>query len=64
MQKFLTKVQCNYSHGLYRVFRVPADWKFILPSKLPAKELHHLPRKMPPHGTMYSEALWMSDKPA
>jgi hypothetical protein len=35
----------------YRVFRVQADWTFILPSELPAKELRHLPRKMPPRGT-------------
>jgi hypothetical protein len=33
---------------LYRVFRTQADWAFILPSELPAKELRHLPRKMPP----------------
>jgi hypothetical protein len=36
---------------MYRVFRAQADWTFILPSELPAKELHHLPRKMPPRGT-------------
>jgi hypothetical protein len=33
------------------VFRVQADWTFILPSELPAKELRHLPRKMPQRGT-------------
>jgi hypothetical protein len=32
---------------------VQADWTFILPSELPAKELQHLPRKMPLHGTTY-----------
>jgi hypothetical protein len=30
------------------VFRAQAIWTFILPSELPAKELRHLPRKMPP----------------
>jgi hypothetical protein len=29
---------------IYRVFRALADWTFILPSELPAKELRHLPR--------------------
>jgi hypothetical protein len=38
---------------LYRVFGAQADWTFILPSELPAKELRHLPRKMPPRGTTY-----------
>jgi hypothetical protein len=38
---------------LYRVFRAQADWAFISPSELPAKELRHLPRKMPPRGTTY-----------
>jgi hypothetical protein len=38
---------------MYRVFRAQADWTFILPSELPEKELRHLPRKMPPHGTTY-----------
>jgi hypothetical protein len=28
------------------VFRAQADWTFILPSKLPSKELRHLMRKM------------------
>jgi hypothetical protein len=37
----------------YWVFRAQADWTFILPSELPAKELHHLPRKMPLGGTMH-----------
>jgi hypothetical protein len=37
----------------YRVFGAQADWTFILPSELHAKELHHLPRKMPPRGTTY-----------
>jgi hypothetical protein len=36
---------------LYRVFRTQADWTFILPLELPAKELRHLPRKMPSRGT-------------
>jgi hypothetical protein len=31
----------------YWVLRAQADWTFILPSELPTKELHHLPRKMP-----------------
>jgi hypothetical protein len=31
----------------YMMFRAQADWTFILPSELPAKELRHLPRKMP-----------------
>jgi hypothetical protein len=35
------------------MFRAQADWKFILPLELPAKELRHLPRKMPPQGVMY-----------
>jgi hypothetical protein len=38
---------------LYRVFRAQADWTFILPSELPAKALHHLPRKMLQRGTTY-----------
>jgi hypothetical protein len=38
---------------LCRVFRAQADWTFILPSQLPAKELRHLPRKIPPRGTTY-----------
>jgi hypothetical protein len=38
---------------IYRVFRAQADWTFILSSGLPAKELRHLPRKMPPRGTTY-----------
>jgi hypothetical protein len=33
---------------LYRVFRVQADWTFILPLELSTKELRHLSRKMPP----------------
>jgi hypothetical protein len=37
----------------YRVFRAQADWTFILPSEFPAKELRHLPRKMPPRGITY-----------
>jgi hypothetical protein len=32
----------------YRVLR-----EFILPSELPAEELRHLPRKMPPRGTTF-----------
>jgi hypothetical protein len=28
------------------MFRAQADWTFILPSELPAKELRHSPRKM------------------
>jgi hypothetical protein len=43
----------GYNNGLYRVFREQADWIFILPPELPAKELHHLPRKMPQRGTTY-----------
>jgi hypothetical protein len=43
----------NFSTFQYRVFRVEADWTFILPSELPAKELRHLPGKMPPRGTTY-----------
>jgi fucose 4-O-acetylase-like acetyltransferase len=39
----------------YRVFRAQADWTFILPSELPAKELRHLPSKMPPRGATYWE---------
>jgi hypothetical protein len=39
-------------HILYRVFKAQADWTFILPSKFPAKELRHLPRKISPRGTM------------
>jgi hypothetical protein len=46
------------------MFRVQADWTFILPSELPTKELGHLPRKMPqqayqssqyvvPHGSIF-----------
>jgi hypothetical protein len=38
---------------LYRVFGTQSDWIFILPSELSAKELRHLPRKMPPRGTTY-----------
>jgi hypothetical protein len=38
---------------MYRVFRAQADWTFILPSEFPAKELRHLPIKMPPRGTTY-----------
>jgi hypothetical protein len=34
----------------YRVFRAQADWTFVLLPELPAKELRHLPRKMPHHG--------------
>jgi hypothetical protein len=41
------------SFGKYRMFRAQADWTFILPPEFPAKELRHLPRKMPPHGTTY-----------
>jgi hypothetical protein len=38
---------------IYRVFRAQAEWTFILPSEFSAKELRHLPRKMPPRGTTY-----------
>jgi hypothetical protein len=38
---------------MYRVFRPETDWTFILLWELPAKELRHLPRKMPPRGTKY-----------
>jgi hypothetical protein len=37
----------------YRMFTAQADWALILPSELPAKELRHLPRKIPPRGTTY-----------
>jgi hypothetical protein len=37
------------------VFREQADWTFILPSELPAKVLRHLPRKIPPRDTTYSQ---------
>jgi hypothetical protein len=36
-------MRCN----LVDVFRVQADWTFILLSELPVKVLRHLPRKMP-----------------
>jgi hypothetical protein len=39
----------------YRVFRVQADWTFILPSELPTKELRHLSRKMPPQAYQTSQ---------
>jgi hypothetical protein len=32
----------------YRVFREQADRTFIVESELPAKELRHTPRKIPP----------------
>jgi hypothetical protein len=32
-----------------------ADWTFILLSELPAKVLHHLPRKMPPQAYQTSQ---------
>jgi hypothetical protein len=35
------------------MFKVQADWTFILPSEFPAKALRHLQRKMPPRGTTY-----------
>jgi hypothetical protein len=38
---------------IYRVFGAKADCTFILPSEFSAKELRHLQRKMPPHGTTY-----------
>jgi hypothetical protein len=38
---------------IYGVFRAQADWTFILLSELPAKELCHLLRIMPPHSTAY-----------
>jgi hypothetical protein len=40
----------------YRVFRAQADWTFLLPSELPAKELRHLPRKMPPQAAGIGKA--------
>jgi hypothetical protein len=45
------------SHSIrkYRAFRAQAVWTFILPSELPAKELHHLPRKMPPQAYQTSQ---------
>jgi hypothetical protein len=42
-------------HIFYRVFRAQADWTFILPSELPAKELRHLPRKIPPQAYQTSQ---------
>jgi hypothetical protein len=39
----------------YWVFRAQADSAFILPSELPAKELHHLPRKVPPQAYQTSQ---------
>jgi hypothetical protein len=43
-----TPTGCYVKLYNYRVFRAQADWTFILPSELPAKELLHLPRKMQP----------------
>jgi hypothetical protein len=37
------------------MFRAQADWTFILPSEFPAKELRHLPRKMPPQAYQTSQ---------
>jgi hypothetical protein len=37
------------------MFKAKADWAFILPSELPAKELRHFPNKTPPRGTTYGE---------
>jgi hypothetical protein len=41
----------------YWVFRVQADWTFILLLELPTKELCHLPRKMPPQAYQASQYL-------
>jgi hypothetical protein len=43
----------KFGKEFYRVFIAQADWRFILPSEFPAKELRHFPRKMPPRGTAY-----------
>jgi hypothetical protein len=40
---------------LYRIFRAQADLTFILSSELPTKELHHLPRKIPPQAYQTSQ---------
>jgi hypothetical protein len=37
------------------VFKAQADWTFILPSELPTKELHHLPRKISPQAYQTSQ---------
>jgi hypothetical protein len=37
------------------VFKAQADWTFILPPELPTKDLHHLPRKMPPQAYKTSQ---------
>jgi hypothetical protein len=37
------------------MFRVQADWTFILSSEIPTKELRHLPRKMPPQAYQTSK---------
>jgi hypothetical protein len=42
------------SFAMYWVFRVQADWTFILTSQNPTKELYHLRRKVPP------QAYWTS----
>jgi hypothetical protein len=58
MLRWLVWIQLPIGFGFiplysYRVFRAHADWTFILPSELHAKELRHLPRKMLPRGTTY-----------
>jgi hypothetical protein len=35
------------------MFKAQAYLTFILPSEFPAKDLRHLPRKIPPRGTKY-----------
>jgi hypothetical protein len=43
----------------YRVCRAQADWTFILPSELPAKQLRHLPRKMSPRDTTCKKYMYL-----
>jgi hypothetical protein len=51
----MPEVWNSFLISLYRMLRAQADWKFILPSELPTKELHHLPRKMPPQAYQTSQ---------
>jgi hypothetical protein len=39
------------------MFRVQADWTFILPLELPTKELRHMPRKMRPQAYQTSQCV-------
>jgi hypothetical protein len=41
--------------------RAQVDWTFILPSELPVKELHRLPRKMPPQACQTSQYVVLHD---